>query len=149
MNKIKTLKRQTDLKYRNNLSLINFFLHVYQEGVVDWVNISKKHMKRQLKSKPKQSRAIRIFFNFVIIYLAFIRWLMQNGYLSVTREIYTGNPVSLNRVKCRRMYGKNENFIVIYHASENLKIKRIVLPPNAYLTISVNNYLYIILKMFF
>lgn len=72
MNKIKTLKRQTDLKYRNNLSLINFFLHVYQEGVVDWVNISKKHMKRQLKSKPKQSRAIRIFFNFVIIYLAFI-----------------------------------------------------------------------------
>lgn len=44
---------------------------------------------------------------------------MQNGYLSVTREIYTGNPVSLNRVKCRRMYGKNENFIVIYHASEN------------------------------
>lgn len=35
MNKIKTLKRQTDLKYRNNLSLINFFLHVYQEGVVD------------------------------------------------------------------------------------------------------------------
>lgn len=72
MNKIKTLKRQTDLKYRNNLSLINFFLHVYQEGVVDWVNISKKHMKRQLKSKPKQSRAIRIFLNFVIIYLAFI-----------------------------------------------------------------------------
>lgn len=72
MNKIKTLKRQTDLKYRNNLSLINFFLHVYQEGVVDWVNISKKHMKRQLQSKPKKSRAIRIFFIFFIIYLAFI-----------------------------------------------------------------------------